>query len=334
MHISGLLLSCFLLLSACNRKEEQHQTCASPPEELETTESEPLEAPDPLSIEGLRSRVLPELEIELLNAIASVEGLDAWEFTYNSDGHTIYGLLEKPAGTPPPNGWPVIIIAHGYIPPEVYLTSDNRRHYRSVTQVYAKGGFLVLKPDYRGHGRSEGTSEGPTATIDYSIDVLNLISQIESVPDADPSAVFLYGHSMGGEITLRILTVNKTLRGATLWAPVSKRFPENMLYFIRKDRPEEIERFQSKLDALYTPDEYDMLTPNDYLDSVDIPILLHHGTQDESVPFEWSTELREVFDKAGLNYTFYEYPGDDHNLSNNRSEVVNRDMDFFKSLME
>lgn len=332
MHIlGGLLLSCFLLVSACNRQEEQQRTSASSSEEVGTDESEPLEAHDPLSIEGLRERVFPKLEIELLNTVTADEGLEAREFSYNSDGYTIYGLLEKPAGAPPPSGWPVIIVAHGYIPPEVYSTSKN---YRSVTGYYAKGGFLVLKPDYRGHDRSEGVGEGPTATIEYSIDVLSLINQIDSVPDADPSRVFLYGHSMGGEISLRILTVNKMLRGATLWAPVSRRFPENMLYFIRKNRPEEAEAFQNALDALYAPDEYDMLTPNDYLDSIDIPILLHHGTQDESVPFEWSTELREAFDKVGLSYTFYEYPGEDHNISESFHKVLDKDMEFFRSLME
>ena len=325
----GLL--CILLLGGCSRQKEGEQTNLQASEELEVAENEASEEFNPLSIEGLRKRVYPALEIELKNTITAEEGLESWEFSYDSDGYTIYGLLEKPVGTPPPKGWPVIIVAHGYIPPDTYSTSEN---YRSVTQYYAKGGFLVLKPDYRGHGRSGGNSGGPPASIEYSIDVLNLIGQIGSIPDADTDSVFLYGHSMGGEIGLRVLTVNKTLRGATLWASVTKPFPESRMYFMQKRNPQEAEEFQKSIEAVFTPDEYATLNPNGYFDSIGIPILIHHGTQDESVPFEWSVNFREELDKAQVEYTFYQYSGENHNISESFFEVLDKDMEFFRNLIE
>lgn len=270
-------------------------------------------------------------------AVEADEGLKAWDFTYDSEGFTIYGLLERPAGPPPsPEGWPVIILAHGYIPPDVFVTSKN---YRSITRHFAKGGFLVLKPDYRGHDRSEGISNTPTSTIDYSIDVLNLIGQIDSVPGADTDKVFLFGHSMGGEIGLRVLTVSKKLLGATLWAPASKGFPENTLYFIKTERPKELRsqelaEFQNTIEALFDPDEYDSLNPGNYLDSIDVPILVHHGTHDDIIPFEWSAGLIEALKKAEVDCTFYEYPGEDHNISVSYYEVMDKDMEFFRSLID
>jgi len=331
VFMTGGLL-CVLFFGACSRQKTEKQGSARTSEESETTESVLSETPHPLSIKGLKERVYPALEIELQDAIAvDEEGLEAWEFSYDSDGNTIYGLLEKPAGEAPPKGWPVIIVAHGYIPPDIYSTSKN---YRSVTRYYARGGFLVLKPDYRGHDRSEGESDSPTSTIDYSIDVLNLMEQIDSVPDADANNVFLYGHSMGGGIGLRVLTVSEALRGATLWAAVTNSFPESILYFVRQERPQKTEWYQNSIEALFTPDEYDSLTPANYLDSIDIPILIHHGTQDDSVPFEWSISFREALDKAQVDYTFYEYPGEDHNISKSYYKVMDRDMEFFRGLIE
>jgi dipeptidyl aminopeptidase/acylaminoacyl peptidase len=287
--------------------------------------------PHPLSIEGLRVREFSAGSIKLLKQVDAADGLEAWDFSYNSEGLELFGLIEKPAGEAPPGGWPVIVLAHGYILPSSYSTINN---YRLVTRYYASGGFLVVKPDYRGHGRSGGAGGGPTRTIDYSIDVLNIIAGLDGIPDADSDNVFLYGHSMGGEIGLRILTVNKSLRGASLWAAVTERFPENTLFFIRRRSAEEAARLQEQIDAQFTTEEYASLTPNNYLESIDVPILVHHGTEDESVPFEWSVPFRERLDTAGVDYTFYEYPGENHNISKSFYKVMEQDMAFFRSLME
>lgn len=337
--IIGFFFACSLLLGACRGQEGKERTGAffSFSKNSKAAEEGVPKPPHPLSIEGLRERDFPVLGIELRNAVEADEGLEAWDFTYDSEGYTIYGLLEKPAGAPPsPGGWPVIIVAHGYIPPDIFVTSKN---YRSVTKYFAKGGFLVLKPDYRGHDRSEGIGDAPISTIDYSIDVLNLIEQIDSVPDADAEKVFLFGHSMGGGIGLRVLTVTKKLRGATLWAATSKGFPENTRYFIETERPkgvysQELKEFRNVIEAIFTPDEYDSLDPGNYLDSIDVPILIHHGTHDHIVPLEWSTDLAEALEKAQADYTFYEYPGEDHNISVSYFKVMDRDMEFFRGLIE
>ena len=167
-----------------------------------------------------------------------------------------------------------------------------------VSRYYAKGGFLVVKPDYRGHGRSEGKSEITASWIfDYTIDTLNLLAGLAEIPDADTGNVFLYGHSMGGEVALRMLMVDQKqrIKAATLWAGMSEDFSENIMYFVGR-RPESRELFQSRLDKEFTPDQYESLSLSPYMESVDVPLLIHHGTADESVPFEWSLSLAEQLD--------------------------------------
>lgn len=287
-------------------------------------------SPHPKSIEALRNRTYSAGTITLLDIIPTQAGLAAQEFRYESDGFTIYGIIDKPAGKAPPGGWPVIVLAHGYIPPEHYSTT---RNYHLVSRYYAAGGFLVVKPDYRGHGRSTGRSNGPTRTIDYSVDVLNLIAGLKGIPGADTDNVFLYGHSMGGEIGLRAMVVSRVLKGCTLWAPVTRDFPENTLYFIRKRNPSEAAQLQTRIDAEVSPEDYPALTPNSYLKSIDTPFVIHHGVADESVPFSWSQGFQRRLDAAGVSYTFHAYPGENHNISRSFYKVMDIDMKFFRSLM-
>jgi len=284
-----------------------------------------------MSIEGLRKRRFSAENFTLLEAVSAEEGLKAREFTYRSDGLLNYGLIEEPDEPAPPEGWPVIVLAHGHIPPDAYSTE---KHYRLVAQRFARGGFVVVKPDYRGHGRSEGQGGGPTRTIDYTIDVLNLIAGLNNIPNINPENIFLYGHSMGGEIGLRILTVNQSLRAATLWAAVTQPYPENTLYFIRRRDAKAAASLLAQVEAMFTPKEYALLSPITYLESIKVPLFVHHGTSDESVPFEWSISFRDRLDKAGVNYTFHEYPGEDHNISQSFNTVIDTDIAFFKSLMD
>jgi len=323
------MLLAAILTTSCTKSYGGEAAAPAPEEKIVSAPKSP--PPHPLSIEGLREREYSAEPLTLLDTIPASDGLEAREFSYKSEGHIVYGLIEQPSETPPADGWPVILLAHGYIPVESYSTVDS---YRLVTRYYAAGGFMVVKPDYRGHGRSEGRSESAARTIDYSVDVLNLLAGLDKIPGADTTNVFLYGHSMGGEIGLRILTVNQSLKGASLWAAVSEDFPENTMYFIRRRGGDAAERLQSLIDAEFDPEDYPALTPNSYLDSISVPLLVHHGTADESVPFEWSVPFRSRLDEAGVKYQFYEYPGENHNISRSFYSVMDRDMAFFRSLME
>lgn len=302
------------------------------PTERAAADAEPA-APEPnqFSIEALRSREYDAGNVTILGEIPARDGLKAFDFSYESDGLTEYGLIERPDKPAPTGGWPVLVLSHGHIPPDQYTTDGS---YRLVTQYYAAGGFLVVKPDYRGHGRSEGDTSSPLRTVFYTIDVLNLMAGLTQIPGANPDDVYLYGHSMGGEIALRILTVSNRVKGATLWAAVTQPFPENTAHYVRRRGGEEYRRYLDRLAQVVDPADYDSISPLTYLDSIDVPILVHHGTADQSVPFEWSVPFREALDKAGVDYTFYEYPGENHNISKSFYRVMDKDMAFFRSLEE
>ncbi|MCB0184565.1 MAG: peptidase, partial [Caldilineaceae bacterium] len=58
-------------------------------------------------------------------------------------------------------------------------------------------------------------------------------------------------------------------------------------------------------------------------------IELHHGTADTSVPVEFSQILQREIESVGGDVTYYEYPGDNHNLSVNLGTALARSVAFF-----
>ena len=47
----------------------------------------------------------------------------------------------------------MIVFNHGYIPPAEYRTTER---YVAYVDGFARNGYIVFRPDYRGHDQSEG----------------------------------------------------------------------------------------------------------------------------------------------------------------------------------
>mgnify|MGYP000951981821 FL=1 len=260
--------------------------------------------------------------------LGTIRGYKARVLAYESDGITQYVLEHRPAGAVPKDGWPLIIVAHGHVTPSQWTTEGN---YISVSSRYAAGGFLILKPDYRGHGNSGGEAPGAYRAAAYAIDVLNLAHDALLLPYIDTSRIFLYGHSMGGSVALATLEASSIFKAASIWAGVTRPFPEDTLYYLsRRDKAQaDLRREELKIN----PGEYffPLFSPISNLDKIKVPLIIRHGTADLSVPFEWSTEFRAALDAADVRYEFVEYPGADHNISQSFNKALDADLMFFRA---
>src|SRR3990167_9704794 len=153
----------------------------------------------PLSIEYMQQQSYPGSDITIEQTLPAGSNYNQYIASYKSDGLKIYVLLTVPQGAKPKNGWPVIIFNHGFIPPEQYRTTER---YVAYVDAFARNGYIVFKSDYRGHGNSEGKAEGGYGSNAYTIDVLNALSSMKKYKDTDPNRIGMWGHSMGGGITL------------------------------------------------------------------------------------------------------------------------------------
>jgi acylglycerol lipase len=101
----------------------------------------------------------------------------------------------------------VVIIVHGI--------AEHGGRYAQVGRRLADEGYATYVHDHRGHGRSDGTRGNITR---MSTVLTDLETMIRGMAGRHPGApMFLYGHSMGGLITLSYLTGSPAeLRGAVL----------------------------------------------------------------------------------------------------------------------
>ncbi|GIV78432.1 MAG: hypothetical protein KatS3mg050_2826 [Litorilinea sp.] len=313
-------------------------TPASP---LPTPTPLPPGVPHPLTIEYLRQGEYPGSPLVVEQVLEPGVNYSRAIVSYRSEGLKIYALLTIPNGEKPPTGWPVIVFNHGYIPPEIYRTTER---YVAYVDGFARSGYMVLRPDYRGHGSSEGEASGAYGSPAYTIDVLNAVASVRQHPDADPNRIGLWGHSMGGYITLRAMLVDDSIRAGVIWAGVVGSYPDLLERWRRPSStpssiPARARRWRDELVAQYgtpaeNPDFWASISANTYVAELSGPVQLHHGTADTSVPIAFSETLYNQILAAGGVVEFYSYPGDNHNLSVNFNTAMARSIAFFDTYVK
>ncbi|HSN77314.1 MAG TPA: alpha/beta fold hydrolase, partial [Anaerolineae bacterium] len=216
-------------------------TATQPPTVEPTATSIPTATPTPtatpifpLSIEYLRLQDFSGSELVIEQTLAPGSNYDRYYASYYSEGLKQYGLLTVPRGQRPESGWPVIIFNHGYIPPTQYKTTER---YVAYVDGFARNGYIVFRPDYRGHDRSEGAPSGAYGSPDYVIDVLNAAGALKRYPDADPQRIGMWGHSMGGWITLRAMVVDPDIQAGVIWGGVVGSYEDLLTGWRRGNRP-------------------------------------------------------------------------------------------------
>jgi dipeptidyl aminopeptidase/acylaminoacyl peptidase len=327
----------------------------------------------PLSIEYLRQQEYPGSEIVIDQTLNPGSNYKRYIASYKSEGLKIYALLTVPNGDQN-SKYPVVVFNHGYIPPLEYSTTER---YAAYTDVFSRNGYIVFKPDYRGHGNSEGQAAGGYGSNAYTIDVLNAVSSIKRLKDpklysssdpakqesrevssenssrqartvisiVDPNRIGMWGHSMGGSITLRSMVASKDIKAGVIWAGVVASYPDLLNRWRRRVPPitplpgnTRGSWRQSLIDQYGSAEEnptfWNSISPNSYLSEISGPLQLHHGTADASVPIEFSEKLYDQLKTAGKEAELYIYQGDDHNISTNFGTAMQRSVEFFDKYLK
>jgi fermentation-respiration switch protein FrsA (DUF1100 family) len=298
----------------------------------------------PMNILRAKQTVYPGSAITIQETLEPGANYFRYYAWYESEGFKIYGLLTIPFGEMPESGWPAIVFNHGYIDPRVYKTTE--RYVAYVDQL-ARHGYIVFKIDYRGHDQSEGEATGAYGDPGYTTDVLNAVSALKFFPQADARRIGLWGHSMGGFLTLRAMVISKDIKAGVIWSGVVGSYPDMMCCWhhpapsVLTSTPNP--NFRSGWRTLWqniygNPEEnpafWQSISANSYLGDLSGPLQLHHDAGDSEVPVKFSQDLYQQVLAAGKPVEYYEYPSDDHNLTNYFNLAMQRSIELFDKYLK
>jgi len=219
-------------------------------------------------------------------------------FEFQIAGKTLKGQYYKPVET-----HAVVILVHG-------MGEYALRYERTVVPALLKSSIAVISYDQFGHGRTEG-KKGHHPGYNYLLDCID--QMIEKAKKLFPSKpIFLYGHSMGGNVVINFTLRRKhDLTGTIATSPflelafeppqwkmifgkiIDKIFPsmtmpnELDLKFLSKDQ-HEIDAYKNDPlihDRVSTKYSLELMRTGEWAinhaDSLTTPLLLMHGTKDQ-----------------------------------------------------
>ncbi len=289
------------------------------------------QAMQPYTIAGLREREYESGTIKRGEPVLETDNFIRYLISYPSDGLTITGVLQIPKVGEAP--YPVIVMNHGFFSRYIYNSGDGTDR---AADFLNRRGYLTISSDYRSWGNSD-----TDVSLFYSgltIDVINLMNALPSIPEADTDRIGMWGHSMGGGITAKVLTIDSRIKAAVLYSSVSADFADvigrwgpgcvgdvlvgeatfgcNSSDIIPLDLPADLSA--SYFDATTDPVMLEAVSPIYHFENVTAPVQVVYGTEDgktsAGTPPEWSQKMYEAFVNAEVDAEIFGYEGEEHSF--------------------
>ncbi len=297
----------------------------------------------PYTIDGLRQHEFQSSDIHIRRTLDANEKYISYLIDYPSDGLTITGVMQVPVGEGP---FPVILMNHGFFSRSVFNSGDGTD--RSAAYL-SEHGYITIASDYRSWGDSDiGESFFYSGQV---IDVINLMNAIPSLPQADPNRIGMWGHSMGGGVTIKVLTIvgagfprpeleqpKITIKAAVLYSSVSADFGDiiarwgngcfgdiaegelivgcNSADVVPLDLPLNLQ--DAYRITAEDAEKLKAVSAIHHLENVTAPIQIHYGMEDGKVlsgtPPKWSVNLTQALRDAGKDVELYQYEGERHSF--------------------
>jgi dipeptidyl aminopeptidase/acylaminoacyl peptidase len=167
-----------------------------------------------------------------------------------------------------------------------------------------------------------------------AIDVLNLIAIVRAeagkpgpLERADPERIGLWGHSMGGGISTRVMVVSPYVKAVVLYGAMSgdeaKNYERINTYFSGGTRG---------LEELRVPPEaLPRISPIYFLNRVAAAVSIHHGEADPDVPPPWSNDLCRRLRDLNKTVECFVYKGQGHTFHDEGDTLfMQRMIDFYR----
>ncbi|HEY0409934.1 MAG TPA: alpha/beta fold hydrolase [Candidatus Dormibacteraeota bacterium] len=298
-----------LLAASCSNPAPGAVTGGSPASAHTTPRAAPTPSPTPAlpayAIESLRARGYGGGRLVVGERLGGTAAYSVHRVTWPSQGGTMTGLADIPAG---PGPFPVAIVNHGYIPAAQYRVGQDSTKY---ADALAAAGIVTVSPDYPGYAGSSPPEPDLAPIEAEAVAAMDLIGSLSTLPQADTRRVSVAGHSNGGGVAELVMVVDPRVRAVVLYAPVSTDMADNARKWWTRD--------PGGTGPLGTPDAdavaYAQISPRTHLRGDGPPVLVLQGTDDEDIPADWTAATVAALQARGVHTRFVSFPGARHNLA-------------------
>lgn len=263
-----------------------------------------------VSLPALMQTEIVGSDLVLEKQIGSTAKYTRHSVTYKANGLTISGIMNIPVGDGP---FPTLVLGHGYIDPRIYTSG---RGLKREQDYLANQGFIVLHTDYRNHaGSDDDPDNAVNLRLGYTIDVIAAAKALKNsgLAQVDVDRIGYLGRSMGGGIGYNVATVAPNEFDAiVLYAPVSANYVDNFNKWGRGNPEIENPIIEKHGSPESNPDFWAGISAENYFDRIEDPIMIHHGTNDESCKIEWSQRATDQMLALNKEVTFHIYEGEQH----------------------
>jgi len=248
--------------------------------------------------------------LKVLRKLSENSAYTRYQATYKSGDLKICGILIEPKGKGP---FPMVVLAHGYIDPKVYVTGQG---FRREQDWLPRNGYGVLHVDYRNHACSDKDPKNDVnMRLGYAEDVINagLAIRGSDIPWINNERVAVLGRSMGGGVTYQALAIAPGVFDAAItYASVSSNAADNFNRWQRNNYD-----IGDKILAKYgeprdNPDAWRQMSSRNYFFRITEPVLSFHGTADDTCEISWARATKRALDAAGVENELVEYKGAGH----------------------
>ncbi len=231
----------------------------------------------------------------------------------NSEGLNLNGVLY------PSHSNKAIIISHGF------AANKDRSRLIKLAQTLSQENFAVLRFDFGGSGDSYETQISVNRQID------DLKSAIKFMRDKGYGEIGLLGESLGALIS--IFCYSQDIKALVLFAPVTApKRPSIFEKEMKKELDEKGFATQYKDEKVFKiSKEYfevrESINQKEILSKIKCPVLIIHGTEDNSVPLEDSKKAMQYLSETSKLEII---KGAEHKLEEDLDRVITLSLNWFK----
>jgi len=219
------------------------------------------------------------------------------------DGIELKGALLLPARYQEDHRYPLIVSVY---PADVMSSFKNAfgMHMEGAVdnwQLFATRGYAVLMPDIVAR---------PTSRMkDIAKCVLPGIQRVIDLGIADSDKIAVIGHSDGGYATWSLLVQSRLFKTGVVLSGAGNMF-DMYSYDYGRQVIEESQGIRSTPWA--SRDVFLDNSPYFFLDRIQVPVLVIHGTSDDAVPVHLADEMFNGLERLGKDGVYVQYIGENH----------------------